>query len=1072
MTVRFSILIAGFVAIFSCIPTASACYAADIVPNQCDNPIVINSIIITNATCGNASGVILLSLAGGNSGYTYSWQPNVSNNNVASGLVAGTYSIHIVRNNEPGCTLDTTVIVNNSDGPNAQVSEITPANCLASNGTVVMSPGGFNYTWSNGETGSTNTGLAGGCYYVTATNPGNGCYSVQKVCVPNANVLQSSFQIIEPAKCGLPTGSGEVTVTGGSGQYSYSFGNSSIATGLAPGNYIFFIADNITGCLDTLTATMTDAPLLGEVIVTPYNIKCTGQGNGNVEFEVIPGSNFKQPYTFALWDQNGNPQSPGALSAGTYYLQIADADSCLLPVDTFAIVEPPVFSASTTVQAVSCEAGGQIQLQLSGGNGRYIVDWDDLPGFDNPRNRLNLAPGFYSATVYDSLFCAYPVGAVLVPAYCNIPDTLILIVAANSAGSLCLAPPAGVDATTLSYSIVSQSEIFGNWSLDAGGCAEYQAGPVAKFNVDPICVAIQSAIPGLSDTVCIVVNITTVPPEKDSIYFAVQAGNSGTACGFVPPNFSNRVIRLLDGQGLNGASDAFGTYSIHPVSACVTFESYGPTGYNVDEIGVGICDTVLRQCRVICYFPTVLSPNDCLDGIGLPDSLTLATSDCDAGAVACVPIPFAQILDYSILDNGQPYAGGPLSGCDQKPAVAYSVILNGGPYQLSEWTVNGQVFSGFFVDRYDLLGLLNQYDPVPGWSLENDSVFVGGDINKVYGMMEIISAQNQFIEATPGQKDISGGTLMPFSAGQHTLIFRRVQTGCLDTLLVRVLCTDCPPVHDYVPNAQDEIVWNIIQCTGDTLFCTNLSSQGLAEFTITDKGMPFSSYSFCGDNVALRLDTGFHVLHLLNNVTSCEYDIKVRITCSGSPADSTLLAVTDAVTTLKDTPVDILLLANDIIRGIVGNTSGLQQLTLLSSPPNGTVNYDDLLGIVTYTPNNGFCGIDTFSYQITDIAGLVSQTQVRVTVICDKVLVYTGISPNGDNKNDYWHIVGIEQFPANEVRVFNRWGNLVFEQKGYSNQNAWDGTWNGKDLPDGAYFYMIDLGDGSELLSGYLQLMR
>ena len=222
----------------------------------------------------------------------------------------------------------------------------------------------------------------------------------------------------------------------------------------------------------------------------------------------------------------------------------------------------------------------------------------------------------------------------------------------------------------------------------------------------------------------------------------------------------------------------------------------------------------------------------------------------------------------------------------------------------------------------------------------------------------------------------------------------------------------------------------------------------------------------------MRLDTGFHVLHLLNNISACEYEIKVRLTCSGGGSDSTLLAVTDAAATLTDTPVEIPLLANDIIQGIVGNTAGLQELILLSNPPNGTVTYDDFLGIVTYTPNDGYCGTDTFSYQITDIAGNRSKAQVRVTVICDKVLVYNGISPNGDNKNDFWHIVGIEQFPDNVVRVFNRWGNLVFERKGYSNQNAWDGTWNGKDLPDGAYFYMIDLGDGSELLSGYLQLMR
>lgn len=1070
MTVRFYFLTARLLVFLCC--SCLHLLSVSGQTSQCSNPVTVASIIVTNATCGNASGDILLSLVGGNNGYTYSWQPNVSNNNVASGLPAGAYAIHIVRNSDPHCVLDTTVIVNNSDGPSAQATELVPANCVASNGKITMSPATLNYTWSNGESGAVNTDLASGCYYVTATNPGNGCYSVSRVCLPNTNPLQSSFQVIAPAKCGLPKGSGQAIVSGGSGQYSYSFGNSSVATGLGPGMYTFYIADNTTGCLDTLTAVMTDAPLAGDVDIRPFSIKCTGQGTGNVEFDVIPGANFLLPFTFALWDETGNIQSPGNLAAGTYYLQIADADSCLLPVDTFVIVEPPVFSATTSVAAANCETGGQIDLQLSGGNGRYIVDWSDLPGFDNPQDRLNLYQGFYSATIYDSLFCAYQVDNVLVPAVCNTPDTLILNVPVTESGILCLPTPAGLPLSALNFSIIAETEIFGAWDLISGGCVEYSAGQVAKFGVDPICVRISSDIPGLSDTLCVIVNITTQAIERDSVYFAVQSGSVGTACGFIPANFNNRFVTLLDGQGLAGSSDAFGIFAIDPQSACISFESFGPTGYNVDEIGVGVCDTILRQCRETYYFPTVLSLNDCLDGVHLPDTLTLTSDDCDAGATACVPIPFNQILDYSILDNGQPYQGGQLSGCDQDGTRAYSIKLNGGPYQLNEWTVNGQVFSGFFVDRYELLGLMNQYDPTPGWTLEGDSIFTGGSMSNTYGPMHILSAQDLTIEAIPGQKDAFFGTNMPFSTGFHTLIFRRVQTGCLDTMYVRVLCSDCPPVHTNIPNNQGDFLWNIAQCAGDTLFCTGLSSQELASFSITDNGQPFSSYAFCGNNVALRLDTGTHVLHLANMTNSCEYEIRIRITCSGGTSDSSLLAVPDQVNTLKDTEVDISLLANDLIFGVTGNVAGIQEFVLLSDPPNGTVSYDDQLGIVTYTPDAGFCGADTFSYRIKDLAGRSSATSVRVNVVCDKLLIYNGISPNGDGKNDVWSIVGIEQYPDNDVRVFNRWGNLVFEQKGYSNLNAWGGVWNGKDLPDGAYFYVIDLGDGSETRSGYLHIMR
>ncbi len=1051
----------------------SKCAAAAAASDNCDNPIQISSLIITNSVCGDSSGVILLNLVGGNDAFTFSWTPNVSTSGVAFGLKAAAYEIHIVRNGDPSCTLDTTVIVNNSNGPNVQVSQIKPANCSAANGEVVMSPQGFTYAWSNGDVGSVNSDLASGCYFVTATNPGNGCYTVLKICVPNENQLESTYNVLALAKCGKPTGQVDVQVTGGSGQYTYSFGNNPIASNLAPGLHVFYITDNVTGCLDTLTVVMTEGPLLGEVVVTPFNIKCAGTGQGNVEFEVLPGANFVLPFTFALWDENGNAQSPGDLAAGTYFLQIADADSCLLPVDTFQISEPPLFSAQTSVSPETCSQGGQIQLALSGGHGRYIVDWSDLPGFDNPEDRLNLDAGFYNATVYDSLFCAYPVGPVLVPGYCNIPDTLILIVAANNINSLCLPTPAGVAVSSLTYAIAAQgTPVFGSWSLSSSGCVSYQAGPVPAFGVDPICVAIKSSVSGLSDTVCVVVNITTISAEIDSIYFAAQAGNSATACGFIPSNFNNTVIELMNGQGLSGTSDAFGEYQIDPISGCITFESYGQTGYNVDEICVAVCDNVLRQCRVICYFPSVLSPNDCLDGITLPDNLMLTTDDCDAGASVCLPIPFEQIFDYAILDNGAAYSGGQFSGCDQQAAISYTVKLTGGPYQLGAWAVGGQVFSGFFTDAYGLLALMNQFDPVPGWTLERDSIFVGGDIAQTHGLLQVISAQDQSIEAPPQQKNTLKGTVVRFATGQHTMIFRRVQTGCLDTMQVRVTCSDCAPIHNYTPDNQGNIAWTLSQCAGDTTFCTNILSQNLGEYVITDNGQPFSSISFCGNNVALRLDTGFHQIHILHTVSLCEYNVRVLLNCTDNPGDSTLLAVPDEIATLQNTAVEIALLVNDIIGGIVGNTDGLDQLELLSEPPNGAVFYDDFLGIVTYTPNNGFCGVDTFSYEIRDLAGMRSGALVTVTVVCDKVLIYTGISPNGDSKNDAWHIFGIEQFPDNEVQVFNRWGNLVFKQKGYSNLNAWDGTWNGKDLPDGAYFYVLDLGDGSPVLSGYLQLMR
>ena len=96
-----------------------------------------------------------------------------------------------------------------------------------------------------------------------------------------------------------------------------------------------------------------------------------------------------------------------------------------------------------------------------------------------------------------------------------------------------------------------------------------------------------------------------------------------------------------------------------------------------------------------------------------------------------------------------------------------------------------------------------------------------------------------------------------------------------------------------------------------------------------------------------------------------------------------------------------------------------------------------------------------------------------------KLVIYEGFSPNADDKNKKWIIGGIEEYPNNTVQIYNRWGNKVFEVKGYDNgDNAWGsesamGLILGKELvPDGTYFYILDLGDGSPLRKGYITVHR
>jgi gliding motility-associated-like protein len=85
------------------------------------------------------------------------------------------------------------------------------------------------------------------------------------------------------------------------------------------------------------------------------------------------------------------------------------------------------------------------------------------------------------------------------------------------------------------------------------------------------------------------------------------------------------------------------------------------------------------------------------------------------------------------------------------------------------------------------------------------------------------------------------------------------------------------------------------------------------------------------------------------------------------------------------------------------------------------------------------------------------------------IVVYNTFTPDNDGFNDTFEIEYLENYPDNEITIFNRWGDRVFRMKNYD--NSWDGTFNGRPLPVGSYYYSLDLRRGG-VLSGYINLLR
>uniref|UniRef100_UPI0026118D4E T9SS type B sorting domain-containing protein n=1 Tax=uncultured Algibacter sp. TaxID=298659 RepID=UPI0026118D4E len=99
-----------------------------------------------------------------------------------------------------------------------------------------------------------------------------------------------------------------------------------------------------------------------------------------------------------------------------------------------------------------------------------------------------------------------------------------------------------------------------------------------------------------------------------------------------------------------------------------------------------------------------------------------------------------------------------------------------------------------------------------------------------------------------------------------------------------------------------------------------------------------------------------------------------------------------------------------------------------------------------------------------------------VTVL-GNLLIFNEFSPNGDGVNDTFVINGIEDYPNSSLEVYNRWGNIVYKTKNY--RNDWGGISNGRgtinkqeELPIGTYYYVLDLGNGSEPKVGWLYINR
>ncbi|MEZ4950489.1 MAG: gliding motility-associated C-terminal domain-containing protein [Saprospiraceae bacterium] len=442
---------------------------------------------------------------------------------------------------------------------------------------------------------------------------------------------------------------------------------------------------------------------------------------------------------------------------------------------------------------------------------------------------------------------------------------------------------------------------------------------------------------------------------------------------------------------------------------------------------------------------------------------TIVATDCDSLTNVCLDIPMSDLGNFAITYNNIAY-NGPFETCDTNH-VALALPIGNHEFEFRD-TVNG------CISQLDLMIICN-----PDTTGNN-----GGDTlitSILTGFTDTIcltgnNAPDTIFNACPGNSGtfasitpIPGTNCVEYTGlttGTDTACIVTCTNGICDTtlLIVNVI----PPTPDTV-FIQLQVLTDSIYCLdgselpGEIVSVTNICQILSGEFVIfninpdtpciqinaIEPGLEQGCFVFC--DAEGNCDTTYIIVDVQDQLIPP-------------------IAVPDDTMTMMNTPVTIPVLTNDTIYG------ALNGFFIVTVPTNGTVTVDG--ANLIYMPRADFCGeIDSFSYAIGNAAGL-DTAWVYVRVICEDINVFNGFSPNRDGMNETFKILGIEEYPDNKVLIFNRWGNKVFETDAYNNNDrVFDGTWQGKDLPDGTYFYVIEYKDREGVdhkLSGYVQIHR
>lgn len=370
---------------------------------------------------GGATGSATASASGGTPAYTYSWSgPNGYSNAgpSISNIIAGTYIVSVTDGNT--CLKMDSVSVNQPDSIHLTFTA-PPITCHnGSDGSIDLEIEGGTATYTilwSGPGGFSSSdedisGLAPGNYSATVTD-GNGCSTSGNIDITNPATITLTATILNSTCSSGNTGAIDLSVNGGVAPYTFawsgpgSFSNTNEdISNLAAGTYNVTVTDD-SGC-DISGTYVVQAPTALSSTFTKVNASCNGAANGSITATPAGGT---APYTFLWIGPAGffsTDQNISSLVAGTYSLQLSDANGCA-GFFSVSITQPSKINIANVVTNVLCfgASTGKVDVTINGGSPGYTYSWVGPNGFTSTQQDIiNVPAGLYALTVTDNIGCS------------------------------------------------------------------------------------------------------------------------------------------------------------------------------------------------------------------------------------------------------------------------------------------------------------------------------------------------------------------------------------------------------------------------------------------------------------------------------------------------------------------------------------------------------------------------------------------------------------------------------------------------------------------------------------------